>query len=136
MNILTIEQLMSKIDHFSAVSSLISFTSLSLIKRYLNSTCRCAIVNNSKITLLHIQLLKFLVARNKSIKFDPCYFSNTFLFFLIKIFLRMLDQRSDFARLELIYLNLSIIILIKILASMYIKIKLINFSNVYSSKNK
>ena len=136
MNILTSEQPTSKIDHFSAVSSLISFTFLLLIKRYLNSPLGCAIVNNSEITSPHKQLLKFSVARNKNIKFDPCYFSNTFLFFLIKIFPRMLDQRSDFARLELLSLNLAIIILIKVLASMYIKIKLINFSNVYSSKNK
>ena len=41
----------------------------------------CAIVNNSKITLPHKQLLKFLMTRNKSIKFDPRFFSNTFLFF-------------------------------------------------------
>ena len=36
---LTSEQPISKIDHFSADSSLISFTSLPLIKRYLNSIC-------------------------------------------------------------------------------------------------
>ena len=53
MNIFTSEQPISKIDHFSAVSSLISFISLSLIKGNLNSIGGWAIVNNCKITLPH-----------------------------------------------------------------------------------
>ena len=51
MNIFTFKQLMSKTGHFSTVISLISFISLSLIKRSLNSTRGWAIVSNSKITL-------------------------------------------------------------------------------------
>ena len=38
IDIFTPEQPMSKIDHFSAVSSLITFISSLMIKRYLNST--------------------------------------------------------------------------------------------------
>ena len=80
MNIFTFKQLMNKTDHFSTVISLISFISLSLIKRSLNSTRGWAIVNNSKITLPLKKFLKFFMARSRSIKIHPCYFSNTFLF--------------------------------------------------------
>ena len=54
MNIFTSGQPMSKTDHFSAVSSLISFISLSLIKKYLSWTWGWTIVNNSGITLPQI----------------------------------------------------------------------------------
>ena len=64
MNIFTFKQLMSKTGHFSTVISLISFISLSLIKRSFNSTRGWAIANNSKITLPLKKFLKFLMARN------------------------------------------------------------------------
>ena len=132
MNIFTFKQLMNKTDHFSTVISLISFISLSLIKRSLNSTRGWAIVNNSKITLPLKKFLKFFMARSRSIKIDPCYFSNTFLFlnqdFPENLRLNQMsftvdsfsgdNQQSYFAPQELLSINFSISILIKVLASL------------------